>query len=48
MNEHWQPSLIDPSIVKNIAQYLTGDEVIDQEIIKFYARRGIVVNTGSF
>lgn len=38
----------DPSIVKNIAQYLTGDEVIDQEIIKFYARRGIVVNTGSF
>lgn len=33
----------DPSIVENIEQYLTGDPIIDEEIIQFYARRGIVV-----
>lgn len=34
----------DPSIVENIEQYLTGDDLIDEEIVQFYARRGIVVN----
>lgn len=41
-------NVTDPSIVENITQYLTGDEIIDEEIIQFYARRGIVVNTGTF
>ncbi|KAI5738478.1 hypothetical protein M8J77_007620 [Diaphorina citri] len=29
----------DPSIVENIEQYLTGDDLIDEEIVQFYARR---------